>query len=85
MPTNPTETFTTPGIQTYTIGTSGTYDITADGAEGGGSVNYYPGGAGAAVGGDIYLQAGTKLEIVVGGKGESEESAGGGGGGSFVK
>jgi hypothetical protein len=76
--------FTTPGIQTYTIGTSGTYDITADGAEGG-STLLASGGSGAAVSGDVYLQAGTKLEIVVGGEGgNSTIGGGGGGGGSFV-
>jgi len=83
--TNPTQTFTTPGITTYTIGSSGTYDITADGAQGGeaGLFNE-PGGAGAAAGGDVYLQAGTKLEIVVGGSGGAGVFGGGGGGGSFV-
>ncbi len=34
--------------------------------------------------GDVYLQAGTKLEIVVGGSGASASGGGGGGGGSFV-
>jgi len=77
----------TPGIHTYTIGTSGTYDITADGAQGGadGRPDQF-GGAGASVGGDVYLQEGTQLEIVVGGEGGGGGflSAGGGGGGSFV-
>jgi len=77
--------FTAPGIQTYTIGTSGTYDITDDGAQGGASTSTdESGGAGAAVSGDVYLQAGTKLEIVVGGEGSSSPGSGGGGGGSFV-
>ena len=76
----------TPGIQTYTIATTGTYDITADGAQGGESTFFSSSGAGdgASVGGDIVLQAGTKLEIVVGGEGESGITGGGGGGGSFV-
>jgi len=84
--TNSTETFTTPGTTTYTVGTSGVYDITADGAQGGGNPLFGAvGGAGAAVGGDIYLQAGTKLQILVGGQGGSATSgAGGGGGGTFV-
>jgi len=55
--------FTSPGIQTYTIGTSGTYDIAADGAQGGsadftsgsGGKPLAPGGVGAAVSGDVYL------------------------------
>ena len=76
--------FTSPGIQTYTIGTSGTYDITADGAQGG-AYSSYSGGKGAEVSGDVYLQHGTKLEIVVGGMGGSQPYQGaGGGGGSFV-
>ena len=80
--------YTTPGIDTVTIGTSGTYAITADGAEGGGAAIGFQldsfGGSGAAVSGDVVLQAGTKLEIVVGGEGGTGEYAGGGGGGSFV-
>jgi hypothetical protein len=76
--------FTSAGIQTYTIGTSGTYDITADGAAGG-STLLGVGGSGAAVSGDVYLQAGTKLELVVGAEGgNSTLGGGGGGGGSFV-
>jgi hypothetical protein len=77
--------FTTPGVQTLTIGSSGTYDITADGAQGGTSTFFgEPGGAGVAVSGDVYLQAGTRLEIVVGGEGGTGPYAAGGGGGSFV-
>ncbi len=87
--------FTSPGIHTYTIGTTGTYDITADGAQGGAASWYLGGlgGAGAVVSGDVYLQAGAVLEIVVGGEGGSgvgpftdstRSGAGGGGGGSFV-
>jgi len=75
--------FTSPGIQTYTIGTSGTYDITADGAQGGDSGEAL-GGTGASVAGDVFLEAGTKLEIVVGGDGGPSEYGAGGGGGSFV-
>ncbi len=75
----------TPGISTLTIGSGGTYDITADGAQGGEATVYgQPGGAGAAVSGDVYLQAGTRLEIVVGGEGGNSDYGGGGGGGSFV-
>jgi hypothetical protein len=74
--------FNMPGIQTVTIGPSGTYDIAADGAQGGSGIGNV-GGAGAAVSGDVYLQAGTKLEIVVGGEG-GNWVIGGGGDGSFV-
>ncbi len=85
-------------IETFTIGVSGYYDITADGAQGGSGSNNYPssaglggggaGGLGAMASGDVYLQAGAKLEIVVGGAGgkvtASGSGGGGGGGGSFV-
>jgi hypothetical protein len=81
----------TPGIETITIAASGEYQIIADGAEGGSETgNGNPGGAGAAVIGDIYLQAGTKLEIVIGGEGGNGDGmvgagvGAGGGGGSFV-
>jgi hypothetical protein len=73
----------TGGIQTVTIGASGTYDIIVDGAEGGSGSASGP-GLGAVVSGDIYLAAGTVLEIVVGGEGGSLPFSGGGGGGSFV-
>jgi len=78
--------FFSPGIYTYTIGTAGTYQIAADGAQGGAETEYgVQGGAGAAIDGDVYLQAGTKLEIVVGGAGGNGlDGGGGGGGGSFV-
>ena len=79
-----TTTFAGTGqIQDFTVAASGEYDLVLDGAQGG---NGYMGvgGDGAAVGGDIYLQAGEKLEIVVGGVGANGNYSGGGGGGSFV-
>jgi len=81
--------FSTDGtaIQFDTITKTGTYDIIADGAQGGGSTYYgESGGLGAAVSGDVFLQQGTVLEIVVGGMGGEGEGdvGGGGGGGSFV-
>jgi hypothetical protein len=78
-----TDSSSTGGIQTVTIGASGTYDIIVDGAEGGSGSASGP-GLGAVVSGDIYLAAGTVLEIVVGGEGGSLPFSGGGGGGSFV-
>jgi len=75
-------------ITPYTIAVSGEYDIQVDGAQGGAGFRG-TGGLGAAVGGDVYLAAGTKLELVVGsegaGKGQNSSiDAGGGGGGSYV-
>jgi collagen type I/II/III/V/XI/XXIV/XXVII alpha len=76
------ETFTYQGavIQTETITTSGTYDIVADGAQGGGTA----GGNGAEIGGEFVLTAGEVIEIVVGGAGSGGGSGSGGGGGTFV-
>jgi hypothetical protein len=67
--------------------TTGVYDITAYGAQGGGNVAF-GGGLGAEVGGSVALIAGQTLSILVGGSGgpfnPSFAGGGGGGGGSFV-
>ncbi len=73
----------TGSIQTDTITTTGLYDIVVDGAQGGSS-GVYPGGLCAAVSGDIFLQSGATLEIIVGNASGHGSYAGGGGGGSFV-
>ena len=72
-------------IQKVTVSKSGTYDITAYGAQGGNGSGE-AGGSGAKYGGDFNLTAGEKLEIVTGGAGAAGSSGGGGGGGggSFV-
>jgi hypothetical protein len=86
----PVEYDATGVIQYDTIANSGTYDITADGAQGGGDAAGGGGGNGAEVSGDIYLAQGAVLEIVVGVEGYSGSAlsggggGGGGGGGSFV-
>src|SRR5579872_5540229 len=74
-----------------TVGTTGTYNITTYGAQGGASANGNAGGLGGKEQGTVLLTAGERLEIIVGGKGQSGytghaygSSAGGGGGGSFV-
>lgn len=70
----------------YTIPLAGNYDFTVAGAFGGGLA----GGAGAVVGGELFLNAGVILDIVVGGIGHEGTTMGvngyaaGGGGGSFV-
>ena len=76
-------------IQYETIAVAGIYDIAASGGQGGNSTrNSEVGGLAASSGGDVFLQAGAVLEIVVGGAGSNETSTfgygGGGGGGSFV-
>ena len=80
----------TGGLQTYTAPVTGTYDITAWGAQGGdfqtgcrasgGCLLYNAGGLGAKIGGDVSLKAGETLTLLVGGQGKRH----GGGGGSFV-
>jgi hypothetical protein len=80
----------TGSVQTFTVLTTGVYDITAYGARGGaGAANGITGGYGAELGGDFTLPAGATLTIVVGGHGTnavrgSGGGGGGGGGGSFV-
>ena len=74
--------FTATGsIQFDTIASSGLYDITALGAQGGAGAGGYAGGLGAMVSGDVYLAAGSVLEIIVGGAGGISMSYGAGGGG----
>jgi hypothetical protein len=77
-----TENFTGT-VVVFTVPTTGTYDITADGASGASSKT--GGGGGAEITGEFQLTAGEQLTIVVGGAGYSgSKSGGGGGGGSFV-
>lgn len=71
----------TGGIQSFTLPTSGNYQITAAGA-GGGNANAF-GGRGRIVRGEVNLAAGTVLRILVGQKGILTTSSGGGGG-SYV-
>lgn len=75
----------TGALQQYTVPTTGSYQVTVSGAQGGGSGSGGSGGLGATVSGTIWLSAGTVLNVVVGGQGGSFFAAGGGGGGgSFV-
>ncbi len=75
-------TFATSGtIKDITINTSGVYAFTAAGAQGGSATGGRAGGLGAAVSGDIFLQGGTVLELVIGGAGGNGSGVGGGGGG----
>jgi len=68
----------------YTIPTTGFYYVAAVGAQGG--TAFETGGYGAGVGGSVLLDAGTELDIVVGGAGMFSPIGinAGGGGGSFV-
>src|SRR5215831_14562480 len=77
----------TGSLVTFTVPTSGLYQILAFGAQGGNlelnpGVITRPGGLGAEIGGDFSLIAGEMLSVAVGGRGNN--GAGGGGGGSFV-
>ena len=73
----------TGSIQSYTISTSGTYQIYSAGAQGG-TADVNSGGLGATVIGSMHLYAGTTLNVVVGGYGADSAQGSGGGGGSFV-
>jgi hypothetical protein len=83
---------TTGAIQTYTVTTSGIYDLTALGGQGGSAADGIQvighGGYGAKVEGKVHLSAGTVLTIIVAGSGLIGSigplAAGGGGGGSFI-
>lgn len=94
--TTDTWTFTYTGTSAaWTVPSTGYYDISASGAQGGGartntSSPYTLGGLGAVVGGGFLLTEGDVISILVGGVGangtpdSSGVYAGGGGGGSFV-
>jgi hypothetical protein len=71
-------------LQTFTVPTTGTYDIVAEGAQGGFSDSESVPGKGAEVGGEFQLTAGEMLSIVAGGQGQQANFSGGGSGGSFV-
>ncbi len=68
------------GIQTWTVPASGTYQIEAFGAQGGGNNQF---GRGAQIRGDFNLTAGQQIQILVGQAGGFSQS-GSGGGGSYV-
>jgi hypothetical protein len=73
-----------PGSDQYIVPSAGYYDFSVAGAQGGGG-----GGYGAIVGGELFLDGGATLDIIVGGTGENGVYLGngygsGGGGGSFV-
>ena len=71
----------------YTIPTTGWYDFRVAGAHGGSDGSPVGGGAGALVGGELFLAAGETLDLLVGGGPVGiglDGSGGGGGGGSFV-
>ncbi|HEY6345227.1 MAG TPA: hypothetical protein VIY49_27345 [Bryobacteraceae bacterium] len=74
----------TGAIETYSVPTTGVYTIISAAAQGGAGT-YGSGGLGAVVSGNVFLTAGTVLDIVVGeGGAEFTAGGGGGGGGSFV-
>jgi PEP-CTERM motif len=82
--------FGMPGSDQYVVPSTGWYDFRVAGAQGGG-VDGFPGGggAGALVGGELFLDAGITLDLLVGGENGGQMiggngSGGGGGGGTFV-
>jgi hypothetical protein len=81
--------FGTPGGVGYIIPSTGYYNFTVAGANGGGEdIPSGAGGNGAVVGGELFFDAGQTLEVVVGAGGGGGLAGlgygGGGGGGSFI-
>ena len=72
------------GIQIWTVPLTGTYRITAKGAQGGTGQRSGSGGYGAMVRGDFRLEQGSELYVLVGQEGRRNGVMVGGGGGSFV-
>ncbi|MCB9779661.1 MAG: hypothetical protein H6742_13940 [Alphaproteobacteria bacterium] len=74
------------GIQEWTVPSTGSYVITACGAQGAGAATTNDGGQGACVDALFELEEGAVLYIAIGqnGTGEDSGSNGGGGGGTFV-
>ncbi|GAB5388496.1 MAG: hypothetical protein Alpg2KO_14640 [Alphaproteobacteria bacterium] len=73
------------GVQIWTVPATGTYQITAAGAKGGGVNDGSQGGEGAVMRGDFTLTEGDKIHMMVGQMGgNSAPWGGGGGGGAFV-
>jgi hypothetical protein len=70
--------------QSFTVTTSGDYQIIAYGAQGGASEFQVLGGNGAEIGGTFLLTSGEVINIYVGGSGGAGPFNGGGGGGTFV-
>jgi len=71
------------GIQLWTVPSGGVYSIQAFGAQGG-NVGAFTGGLGASAYGEIMLNGGDVLKIVVGQTGVGFGGSAGGGGGSYV-
>ncbi len=74
------------GVQSFTIPTSGLYQIDVYGASGGIAPGYPTriAGLGSRIQGDFMLTQGDVLQILVGQKGENGVGNGGGGGGTYV-
>ena len=73
------------GIQHWVVPQTGTYTIEVKGADGGETYQYgYQGGEGAYMSGEIQLNAGQVIKVLVGQRGQTARYASGGGGGSFV-
>jgi hypothetical protein len=72
------------GVQSYRIEQSGTYSFVVAGAQGGSASSGFGGGVGNVISGNVYLQSGDQLYIVVGQLGGGNQYMGGGGGGTFV-
>ena len=72
------------GIQSWVVPQSGVYHIVASGAAGGNATLGPDPGKGATIEGDVVLQVGDVLHILVGQKGVDRNYSAGGGGGTFI-
>jgi hypothetical protein len=73
------------GIQTWLVPETGTYSITAIGAQGASGDSRFIGGRGVSITGEFDIVGGTMLQLAVGQAGLGQSTGnGGGGGGSFV-
>lgn len=73
------------GIQVWTVPQTGTYRITVAGGDGShDGTGYGTGGRGAIIAGEVTLNQGDNLKLLVGQQGKHGTHAGGGGGGTFV-
>lgn len=72
------------GVQIWTVPYTGTYRISANGAQGGTGSRSGSGGYGAAVRGDFLLEQGKELHMLIGQEGRRNGAMVGGGGGTFV-
>lgn len=86
LPAQAVTFFYTGALATYVVPADRWYELTVAGAQGGDGWLSRPGGGGAIISGNLFLEADTVLTLLVGSRGASagSDNGGGGGGMSFV-